>query len=284
MSDAKHRRQREAASEQLDRLLFAKVDGELDADKRARLEQLLKNDAAAHARSSLFSRLDTGLHEIAQFDSGEPHTDARNMLQTAIEQADDDRPVHGERQSGGRAGVIAHFSWPRKKWLGYAAAAAISVIAALAVRESMTPSIEPIDAHRTYAMLAPTLEPRVVCDTPEKFVEYTKRAFGETIRADFEAGVALIGWNPVDSPGYDPENPRKGRRLLLARGADGSPIIALFDPFAGPSPTRSAWPASFERPAPATELFIHSGAISGVRVHELSLSSSPRLLPILAAE
>ncbi|MEM7756101.1 MAG: hypothetical protein AAF297_10750 [Planctomycetota bacterium] len=90
------------------------------------------------------------------------------------------------------------------------------------------------DAERYYTMVTRRFEPQVICDTPEKFIDYTQKAFGEPLTASFDSPVTLVGWTGLDG-GYDPDAPADGPRCLLALGPSGERIVVVFDDAASPA-------------------------------------------------
>ncbi|MEM1185917.1 MAG: hypothetical protein AAGI53_13065 [Planctomycetota bacterium] len=84
------------------------------------------------------------------------------------------------------------------------------------------------DAGRYYRMMTRSFEPSVVCDTPEKFADYTNDVFGVAMTASFETPVALIGWTALQG-GYDEGADVEGPRVLLARAPSGDEVIVIFE-------------------------------------------------------
>lgn len=67
--------------------------------------------------------------------------------------------------------------------------------------------------------------PSTVCDTPEKFLNYTTKAVGAPITADFDTDATLVGWRSP-SGGYDGREHEP--RVLLALDPDGNHIVVVF--------------------------------------------------------
>ncbi|MEM0983914.1 MAG: hypothetical protein AAGI17_08190 [Planctomycetota bacterium] len=87
---------------------------------------------------------------------------------------------------------------------------------------------QPVNAARFYTAAMTDFEPEIVCDTPEKFADYTDEAFDLALAADFDAGVELIGW--IGLGAYDKASGKSRRRGLLARSQSGERVIAFFAP------------------------------------------------------
>ncbi|MEM9065401.1 MAG: hypothetical protein AAGB51_07915 [Planctomycetota bacterium] len=129
---------------------------------------------------------------------------------------------------------------------------------------------QPLNSDQLFRTVSAHMEPEVICDTPEKFRAYAEEQFGTPLEADFDAGVALIGWRAaggyVNRPGVG------GGRLLLARGPDGEEALVIF-------PNTK----THEVTAPTDEgLFAHKARIAGVRVVELTRSPEPIVLPVIS--
>lgn len=189
------------------------------------------------------------------------------------------------------AGRIAPTKNPRRLAPIFAAAAALLLAATagiyatarLAWQNYGTPvaTTNTTEADRLWSLATKfrNLEPEVVCDTPEKFEQYTQQAFGVTIAADFNpatnGGITLIGWiYPDDGYGADTDPADiTGRRILMARDNAGDPVIAVFDD------------ADLRLDEPSSQLIATNTTLAGIRVQELHglASPGPMLLPILSA-
>lgn len=168
--------------------------------------------------------------------------------------------------------------FPTARWRKLAPltiAAAVLIAGALVLRsvtlttEQRAPIITNVAA--VYDRYADRERPTVVCDTPEKFVAYTREAFGRRISADFNAGVAFIGWVYPDDT-YRDRMPVTGRRILLSRAPDGTPVIAVFQP--------RGWPA----PQDDGTLKVKSIEIAGIGVHEIGPGEEPAVVALLSAD
>lgn len=159
------------------------------------------------------------------------------------------------------------------------AAALVLIASALAIRSyvmtSSTISPTPVvtDVAMLYDRYAGSMEPTVVCDTAPKFVRYTREAFGRRISADFDAasraGITLVGWvYPDDSYGGDP-GLVLGRRVLLAHGPGGTPVVTVFQD--------ASWPA----PASVEGLRVKSTSFGDFAAYEIGASSESVVLPLL---
>jgi hypothetical protein len=108
--------------------------------------------------------------------------------------------------------------------------------------------------------------PTIVCDTPEKFLAYTREHLGTSIAASFAPGVTLVGWRDA-GPGYGEES---HVRLLMAYGPSGEPVVVLFQPRRMDRPT-----------LPCGTLKMHSARFGGIEAWEISPLDTPCVLPTL---
>ncbi len=127
-----------------------------------------------------------------------------------------------------------------------------------------------INLSREFARYLADPAPNKVCDTPEKFIAYTRERFGSPIAASFDAGVQLVGWR---GPGgsYDDEPVTGEPLVLLANAQDGQPVIVLFQSAARPQP-------SFDESA---GLHMHCGVMGETAVFEVSRRERAVVLPVL---
>ncbi|MEM1422677.1 MAG: hypothetical protein AAGH64_01615 [Planctomycetota bacterium] len=167
-----------------------------------------------------------------------------------------------------RAGATAH----RRRFGPIARAASIAVVGGLLAGGILYSESreDPIRADLALRGFEVNPNPSVVCDTPEKFVDYTTLAFGEPITARFDSAVALVGWRATLST-YDPDEAGQPR-TLLAYDADGDEVVVLFQP------------ARFPRPelGDASGLTLFGGRFGGVEVWEVSDGDTPVVLPLLS--
>ncbi len=132
-----------------------------------------------------------------------------------------------------------------------------------------------LDAGSLYAAATISFEPEVVCETPEKFAAYTDKVFGIRLAADAGSGVHLVGWT-APLAGYDPStgaasSADHGPRLLLAKAADNTKIVVIFQ-------DSSAWAPE---PPSAEGLNMFSRSIGGVTLHEITPLDQPVVLDLL---
>jgi len=156
--------------------------------------------------------------------------DALRRAEGALRAAWDDAPA--DAQADAQASAVA----PRARigWRGWRLAAAAVVLVGLggllAVRALTAPAhtIQLADASR---LLEGAFEPEVVCDTPEKFADYTREKLGVALRADYalarQRGVELVGWTGLEGQ-YLGEVGGESVRVLLARGPAGERLALLF--------------------------------------------------------
>ena len=109
----------------------------------------------------------------------------------------------------------------------FAAAAALLLVASAAVFVAVHEPAERLNASTIYARTTVAFFPTVVCDTPEKFLDYTTEFLRTPIAADFSSPVEFVGWQSF-SVGYTGED--GAARLLLARAPDGTEVVAIFQP------------------------------------------------------
>ncbi|MEO1008874.1 MAG: hypothetical protein AAFX79_09915 [Planctomycetota bacterium] len=114
-------------------------------------------------------------------------------------------------------------------------------------------------------------EPDVVCDTPEKFLDYTVDRFGVPITADFATPVALIGWTSLDDGYLSAAAAGEHTRVLLARADAGERVIVVFRP---------AGHLAIEETM-ASDLHRHTRTIRGIAIDEISTLDAPVVLPLL---
>ena len=131
--------------------------------------------------------------------------------------------------------------FPFRRIAAYAGALAAALVLAVTVRTAVMHASRvavPVDPARLYLATTRAFEPDIVCDTPEKFIEYTAEHLGPRLTANFDTPVALIGWRkPRGAYGGelpdDPNDPNADpARILLATAPDGTPegtrIIVVF--------------------------------------------------------
>lgn len=89
-----------------------------------------------------------------------------------------------------------------------------------------------VDASLVHAGFISNPTPSVVCDTPEKLIDYTQETLGVGLTAEFDAGVTLIGWRTIAGSSYTQSRVPGALtpRVLLANGPDDEPIVVLFFP------------------------------------------------------
>ncbi|MEM9167964.1 MAG: hypothetical protein AAGB48_13180, partial [Planctomycetota bacterium] len=172
--------------------------------------------------------------------------------------------VRSER--GHRSG--ARFSY-RLRLAALSTVAAAAAVLAIVINWP-TPSVRPyrpsIRIAALYSATAENFVPDVVCDTPNKFREYTETVFGVPLVPSADAQVAMLGWNKL---GYRSDDDAGGpaASVLLARGPAGEQIVAIF---AQDDAVRIVDDVS-----PRDPLFVHEGEVAGLRIIELSPVATP---------
>ncbi|MEM1330965.1 MAG: hypothetical protein AAGG07_10420 [Planctomycetota bacterium] len=147
---------------------------------------------------------------------------------------------------------------------GFAAAAAVTLVSLVIVQRALGPAR--LDAEAMFAHYTTAFEPTYVCDTPGSFRQYSARVLGVSISADYEAGVAFVGWRKPDE-----EFVRSGRRdratTMYATSEHGVGLLVIFNGHA-------------QLPA-QSDLNVFEGELGGVRVVEVSPLETPTVLPLL---
>ncbi len=165
----------------------------------------------------------------------------------------------------------------RAPWLPWAAAAAllIATLGVLYLASPATPQRIASSDRFIYQIVTRSFEPEVVCDTPEKFLEYTTATLGEPLEADFaraaDVGINLLGWR-VMGGAYDPDDPRDHPRVLLARGPDGTPVVVYFREPGQPTPYAD----------PTNPVGMHARDLGRVTAYEISPLDGPVVLDLLS--
>ena len=229
----------------------AYLDGELSPEETARFERALADDPALAACVDRAREVES--HVRGSFGGGaSPSADAVLALAP-------------ERRSGGPL-VMARL--PARRALAYAAVIALLVVGVFIVNR---PETVPVDGAALYARFEAEFVPDVVCDTPEKFLDYVKDMFGGGLEANFSPSVALVGWSSLTEvyTGRSATSPR----VLLARGADDEEIVTIVAP-------RGAPPLSVDVRG---DVVVFARSIGGFRAYELTKGDRPEVLPLLFA-
>ncbi len=138
--------------------------------------------------------------------------------------------------------------------------------AALVYVKPWRPAITGVNASSAHAGFISDPTPSVVCDTNEKFIHYTRVYLGESIGANFDTPVTLIGWRKIDGA----DEPTRDR-LLLARGERDEPIVVIFQQTQSPDPTLTE----------GDTLRAHRKPFGSVTAWEISANDEPSVLPLL---
>ncbi|MEL6328256.1 MAG: hypothetical protein AAFR38_01230 [Planctomycetota bacterium] len=233
-----------------DARLQAYLDGELPQDEAAALEADLESDVSLRGELDSLRAADSWLRR--EF-AGEVGAEAPPLP--------DADSIPG--------GNPIPFGLP-PQLVAMAAAIAVIVGGFLGYQAVTAPAT--FNGQDAYNLAAASFTPDVICDTPEKFRDYTSKTLGVTIDADFTAPVALIGWTGVDGRYIEAGN--VAPRVLLAESAGGERIITIF--------VRDDQP----RPALRGDATINrfTRTIDGVRVYELTPLDEPVVLGVLSAE
>lgn len=235
-----------------DEQLFAYFDNELPPTQRAEFEATLQSSQELQQRLSALQTLSSGLHHLN--DESKTHQSELTTLQ-----------ITSAAPSPSSANPR---SFP--KWMPYAALFAIAAITLLTLKPfQSTPAFS---AQSAYTNITREFTPQIICDTPEKFDEYTEEAFGTIISADFQSSLQLVGWRYM-GVAYDADTPpsKPITRILLAQTNDGTQLLAFFVPNGLPAPELS----------PTDTLHIHKAKIKGVTIYEVSPLYEPAILKVL---
>lgn len=170
-----------------------------------------------------------------------------------------------EIRSPSLAMPTARFGWSRT--LAYAAIIALACIIGLFAFRTSDPRRANADALHQGFVRNPA--PTTICDTPDKFLAYTRENLGEPIIADFGPGVQFVGWRHAGS-GYD-TNSRT--RLLMAYGPANQPIVVLFQP------RRLGKPKLQD-----SRMSMHYERLGQIEAWEISAATKPVVLPRLRLE
>lgn len=119
----------------------------------------------------------------------------------------------------------------RGRWIAYAL---VLVMGVTGWYVFLRPMPEPINASRVHNGFVINPYPDTICDTPQKFLDYTRDRLGVSIAADFSTAAALIGWRSTgvlyDSTEFQP-------LALLAKSPTDEPIVVIFQKTRSPAPT-----------------------------------------------
>ena len=224
----------------------AYIDGEMTAAETAAFEAEMRDDPALAAMVGRVRTAEAGLRELYAREGQVPDP---------IEQA----PAPS-----------------RPAWLPFGIAAAL-VLGAVVLWPVLrgAPPYTPPSGRAIYQLVTADFEPSVVCDTPDKFAEYTQRKLDEPIHADFDTaarlGVRLVGWRAIGAA-YTAEEAEDRPRLLLARAPDGTEFVVYFREKAHAAP-----PVDAQNP-----MRVHSKRFGAVTAYEISPLDTPVVLDLLS--
>lgn len=251
----------------------AYLDGELSAAETAAFEAEMREDPDLAEAVGNVRTIEAGLREAFGADAERARQTIPDPLAMAeaehIRLPDADREEKSFRSAG---------------WLPYAIAAAL-LLATVGVWFQVGSGAmhEVPSAAFIYRQAAATLEPAVVCDTPEKFIAYTEETLNEPIGADFSAasnlGITLVGWDVLGgdyNPGVSDDLPR----LLYARAPDGTPIVVYFREKGHGEPALAPPPGS----AATDAVSVHTKRLGSVTAYEISPLEKPVILDLLGRE
>lgn len=235
-----------------DERMNAYLDGELDADDRAAFERELAADERLRAQVDRLRAIESGLGRLFPPDATMPAAPPASSASSA------------EPRPDRRAGM----SPTLRRVIAYAAIVVLAGVGWMLV-SPRAPAAPPPDAEAIYQRVGADFVPDVLCDTPPKFIAYTRDTFGVSIAADFDAGVELLGWTSQPGGYLSDAEPL---RILLARAPGGVPVIAVFQRAREPDPELK----SDER------LRMFDTRVGGISVHEITPLDRPVLLDLLS--
>lgn len=224
--------------------LYSYLDGEMDASQRSAFEARLDQDESlrrllAEAR---------GIEAVIK-------ADAQPVLESVPPLSHPWKKAKPSEQSKAPSRLL---------WI---AALLLVGVAVFRFLPSPPPALDGWDLYERYARQP---RPAAVCDTPEKFAEYTLERFGTTIQADFGAPTQWVGWRGA-TRNYSPKSPESDPRLLLAKAGTGEPILVIFQPSSRADPTIGEAPG----------LYLHHKPFGSVEAWEVSPFQTPAALPSL---
>jgi anti-sigma factor RsiW len=232
----------------------AYLDNELSAAETAAFEAEMRDDPALAALVGAVRTAEAGLRELYADPGPIPDPLAA--------------PVAGPHPIG-RA---------RPSWLPLGVAAAL-LLGAVALWPVLRPgpAYTPPSGRVIYQTITAAFEPSVVCDTPEKFLAYTKEALDEPLAADFAGasnlGVQLVGWRALGAA-YDDQAARDRPRVLLARAPDGTEVVVYFRERGHAEP-----PVDVYDP-----IGVHAERFGRVTAYEISPLDEPVVLGLLSLD
>jgi len=183
-------------------LMAACLDGEAAAEEIAELEQELERDPGLRRRYESLAGMERELREAF--------------------------PARA-RPAPARPGALRQFLT--------AAALILAVCGAWWFGQGRTNPINPLSGASVHAGFVSDPEPDIVCDTPEKFLAYTREKLGVPIAADFSSDLLFVGWRGLNGAYKGQPGETTDPRVLMLRNADGVPVVVLFQPSADPRPT-----------------------------------------------
>ena len=234
----------------------AYIDGELNDAETAAFEAQMRTDPALAEAVDRVRAAEAGLREVF----GQPVEVPDPFASAAAEHA------------------------PRRRlFVPLAAAAAVMIAAAGLWYTYGSGAAHTAPSGRfIYRTVTASFTPAVVCDTPEKFLDYTEQTLDEPISADFasaaDLGISLVGWSVLGGS-YDDAAAEKLPRLLLARGPDGTEVVVYFRERGHGEPQPDAQPGSGQ--SGRDPIGMHTKQLGRVTAYEISPLGEPVVLGLL---
>lgn len=257
----------------LDIRFNAYLDGEMSDAERTDFEARLEVDESLRERFERWRRIEAGL--VACFGGEQEAPDPLAFLDAGTP------PM--TKAGGGADGPGGEEPGPISPWyrrpVSMAAAAALVLAAGVVSYTTMTsgPARQPLRDSYVYAIVTSNFTPAVVCNTPEKFLDYTERTMDEPITADFNSaatlGVTLVGWDAFGAA-YTAEGADELPRILMALGPGGEKIVVYFKERGQDTPQDD----------PANPPHVASKRLGRVMAYELSPLEKPVVLGLLGLD
>lgn len=268
-------------------LLERYIDGDLEGDELAQMEVRLLADPALRAQIDLQSRIDSSLKrthdaltipmpaipiDLARELAGSPAiSDRADIAPTPTTTATPTPTPTTSATDDDYAPVPIRF--PLKRWVTYAAAAAILLAAAGLFRaywDARVPDFRLMEPIAMYDKLVATgFQPAVICKTEPEFARLVKEKLGIALIASATPGIEILGWGYQDDYDGSPISPKT---MMLLTRVEGREVLILLD-HASRDRTLKAPPGSNKA--------IFRREVGPLITYEITPFAEPRVLPTL---